>query len=448
MSKVWHLLENLKTRTWLVMVTTVAVVERALLYLSYRPVTYNETDGYRRLAGQLLAGWDTYDGTRMPGYPVFLAWLGPDERVYIAQLVLGVLISLLLFFIGWRMTRQGWFAALAAFAYTLNPQQVLVEADLLMETLTIFLLALCLAGMVWLLTSEGKCLLWQVVLAGLGVGAAVGLAVLVRTLFVFLPFLAALVLLIFWRARLQVRVAAALTVALAGLELIGLWVNFIHQRFGTWSMDTMTGYHLMNHAGLFFEYVPDEYAGIRDTFIRYRDAQIVETGHPGNAIWDAIPDLVQVSGLGFIPLSSLLAKISLRLILQHSGQYLLTVGEGWLAFWKVPVHWALVSSAPPLLATARRGIILLVRGASFLANLAFIGGTLALVWKKARRVLRMEAFLSLLVGTTWAASILQAFVEYGDNPRYSIPVQTLVLLVVLWWGISLLNRKRYENPSA
>jgi hypothetical protein len=46
----------------------------------------------------------------------------------------------------------------------------------------------------------------------------------------------------------------------------------------------------------------------------------------------------------------------------------------------------------------------------FLANLAFIGGTLALVWKKARRLLRMEAFLGLLVGTTWAASILQAFV--------------------------------------
>jgi len=56
----------------------------------------------------------------------------------------------------------------------------------------------------------------------------------------------------------------------------------------------------------------------------------------------------------------------------------------------------------------------------------------------------MEPFLFLLAGTTWAASILQAFVEHGDNPRYSIPVQTLVLLVILWWGISLLNRKKHE----
>jgi len=432
----------LKTKFWLAIVVVVSMIERVMLYFFYRPVLYSDTTGYRRAADAILEGWTTLDGTRTPGYPVFLVLFGPDERVYVAQLVLGVLITLLFFFIGWRMASQGWFAALAAFAYTLNPQQVLVEADLLAETLTVFLLALCLAGMAWLLTTEEKHRLWQIMLVGMGVGAAAGLAALVRTLFVFLPVLAALVLLIFGCAR--VRVATALLVALSGLALIGVWVNFIHLRFGTWSMDTMTGYHLMNHAGLFFEDVPDEYAGIRDTFIRYRDAQTAMTGDPGNAIWDAIPDLVQVSGLGFIPLSSLLAKISLSLILQHPGQYLLSVGEGWLAFWKVPVHWALVSTALPFMVVARHGFILLIRGALFLANLAFIGGTLALLWKRARRLLSMEPFLFLLAGTTWAASILQAFVEHGDNPRYSIPVQTLVLLVILWWGISLLNRKKHE----
>jgi hypothetical protein len=112
------------------------------------------------------------------------------------------------------------------------------------------------------------------------------------------------------------------------------------------------------------------------------------------------------------------------------------------------VHWALASSVPLSLKAAQRGIILLVRGALFLANIALIGSTLPLVWKKVRRVLQMEVFLGLLVDTTLEASILQAFVEYSGNPRYSIPVQTLVLPVVLWWGILLLNRKRYESPPA
>ena len=157
---------------------------------------------------------------------------------------------------------------------------------------------------------------------------------------------------------------------------------------------------------------------------------------------------MQVSGLGFNPLSILLGQISVRLILQHPGQYLLSVGEGWLAFWKVPVHWTLISSSPSSLEALQRAIVLLLRGVLFLANLAFIAGSIALIWKKARRTLHMEAFISMLVGTVWISSVLQAFLEYGDNPRYSIPVQALVLFVVFWWGYSILNRKRLEIPAA
>ncbi len=437
----------IKPSAWLAIVVAVSMIERVLLYIFYRPVLYNDTTGYRRVADAILGGWVHLDGTRTPGYPIFLALIGPDEHIYVAQLVLGVLITLILFYIGWRLTGLGWFAALAAFAYTLNPQQLLVEGDILTETLTIFLIVLCLAGMTWLLNSDGNRPAWQVVIGGLALGAVSGAAALVRTLFVFLPIICVLVILVYWRVRLGLKMTAALSILLAGLAIIGVWVNLIHQRFGIWSMDTMTGYHLMNHSGIFFEDVPDEYAGIRDTFIRYRDAQVALTGNPGNAIWDAIPDLVNVSGLDFTPLSSLLAKISIRLFLQHPGQYLLTVGEGWAAFWKVPVHWAL-ESPTPFTEAARRVLTLIIRGVLFIINVAFIAGTVSLAWGKARQVLHMQGFIVLLVGTTWFASILQAFVEYGDNPRYSIPTQTLVLLVVIWWSYALLNRNRIENHIA
>jgi hypothetical protein len=111
---------NIKPRTWLAIVTAVALLERVLLYIFYRPVLYNDTAGYRRTVDAILGGWAHLDGTRTPGYPVFIALIGTDERVFLAQLALGVLITLLLFFIGWRFTRQGWFAPLAAFACTLN----------------------------------------------------------------------------------------------------------------------------------------------------------------------------------------------------------------------------------------------------------------------------------------------------------------------------------------
>jgi hypothetical protein len=441
----FRFLGKLKTRTWLIVTAALALLERVLFYCLYRPATYNDTASYRRLAGEVLQGWSGYDGTRMPGYPVFLAALGPDERVYLAQLVLGLLTTLLFFYIGWKISGKGWFGGLAALAHTLNLQQLFFEADLLTETLTTFLLALSVAGMAWLLFSDGKRPLWQVLLAGLTIGFSAGLAVLVRTIFLFLPFLAAFLLLVLWRVRMRLRWGAALAAALAGLACLGVWLNFMHRTYHEWSLSTVDGYHLMNHAGVFFEYAPDEYAALRDTFLQYRDAQIAETGSSSNTIWNAIPALEKASGLGFFDLSRLLEKISVRLILDHPVLYLRNVLQGWIAFWKVPFHWTVNEGETPLQGMARRGAVLADRGALFLANLAFLCGSVLLVWKKARRLLKVDAFWWFILALVWLTSIIQTLLEYGDNPRYSVPVQTLVVLVVLGWGTQIIARLSRRN---
>ena len=81
----------------------------------------------------------------------------------------------------------------------------------------------------------------------------------------------------------------------------------------------MTGYNLIQHTGNYFEYVPDEYASLRDTYIKYRDAHIAQFGTQTNAIWDAIPEMSKVSGYSFYALSRVLARISIDLILQASN---------------------------------------------------------------------------------------------------------------------------------
>ena len=93
---------------------------------------------------------DLYDGTRLPGYPFFLAITGPDQHVYLAQLILGLVTTLLVFYIGWRVSHKGWFAAIAALAHALNLQQLFFEADLIRESLTTFFVILTLAGVVTL----------------------------------------------------------------------------------------------------------------------------------------------------------------------------------------------------------------------------------------------------------------------------------------------------------
>ena len=63
-------------------------------------------------------------------------------------------------------------------------------------------------------------------------------------------------------------------------------------------------------------------------------------------------------------------------------------------------------------------------------------------------LMKMNTFVWFAVGVVWFSSIIQTLLDYGDNPHFSVPIQTLVFLVILWWGISLLNRKRNENPPA
>jgi hypothetical protein len=440
-------LAHLDPRAWFGLIALAALLERLGLFLNYRPVAYNDTGSYRRLAEAILAGWDRYDGTRVPGYPIFLGLFGADRSVYLAQLLLGLLTTLVLFYIGWLVSRKAWFGALAALAHTLSLQQLFFEADLLSETLTTFLIVLFMAGMAWLL-EKGERPLWQVLLAAALTGLAGGMAALTRPLFVFLPAWAAVCLLVFRWSQPRIRWGAALAAGLVGLGLVGVWMDYLHRHLHRFALTTMTGYHLVQHTGVFFEYVPDEHAAIRDTYIQYRDQRIAETGSPGNAIWDAIPALQQVSGLSFFDLSDLLARISVRLILEHPLLYLKGAAQGWIWFWKAPVYWSAEALGPAWLAGPLKILILIDRGLLVAANLALVGVSPALAWKRPRGRLGMGPWLWFCFTSIWLTSAAQALLDHGDNPRFLVPVQSLVVLVVLWWGLRTLSTRRKNDEDS
>ncbi len=149
-------------------------------------------------------------------------------------------------------------------------------------------------------------------------------------------------------------------------------MTFIHKQFGDWSLTTMTGYHLVQHTGNFFEYVPNEYASLRDTYIKYRDAHIAQYGTQTNAIWDAIPEMSQVSGYSFYDLSRVLTRISIQLILDHPIQFLKNAISGWWMFWRTSVYWSADALRIPGLANGIKFAIQIQRGSLFLINLVFI----------------------------------------------------------------------------
>lgn len=425
------------TAFWFWLVGGIAILERVWLYLSYRPAVYSDTRSYRRLAEAVLRGWNGYDGTRTPGYPLFLALCRTEENAYLVQLLLGLLTTFLCFYLGWRMSRKGWFGALTALAYTLNPQQLFFEASLITESLTTFLLTVAFAGMVHLLYTPPRSLLRSGILA-LVIGLAGGLAALVRPLFAFLPcWLALFPLLarIFPRARQ--RWITALAIVTGGLALLALWAGSLYQRFGRWGLTTMTGYHLVQHTGAFFEYVPDAYAPLRDTYLQHRARRLAETGQSNNAIWEAIPEMQEASGLSFYDLSDTLTELSIRLIEQHPLLYLRNVVDGWFWFWKAPVYWSPGSFTSPLPVYLVRLWINIAHPVLLLANGLFLVGIAILLWEGGRARRQAHPFLYCLAGAVLATSLLQTLLDHGDNPRFAVPLQTFILLLVLWWSIEV-----------
>lgn len=452
-----------------------AALERLLLWVVYQPVVYSDTHSYRRLAEAILNGWSAYDGTRTPGYPAFLAWVGSNQNAWLVQMLMGVAITLCLYFLAWWLSKDVSLAFITAAAHLLNLGQLFFEANLLTETLATFWIMLALVGMVYGMLTPARRSIWLAAC----IGIAASLALLTRPMFVYLPPWVFLFIWAGWGSQWSViseqlsgtgwqRSAVAghllkevfvklrqtwqylLAFSLPVIALVGGWVGFIYNNFGSLGLSTMTGYHLVQHTGVFFEYVPDQYAALRDTYLKYRAERIEKYGTQANTIWDAIPEMQEVSGMGFYELSDTLGRISARLIAEHPALFARNLVVGWWKFWYAPVYWSAESLRWQWLAPAIRVLVLAERVALFACNLVFIITTLlAATWRPARRLWGVNLPWTFLLTTIWVGSLVQTVLDHGDNPRFLVPLQSLVVLWVLWvlWKTGDIRRRTAHGAA-
>lgn len=450
LNSVVTILDRTSAATWFIGVMCFAMLERILLWLLYRPVSYGDSNSYWRLAEGVRGGFKVYDATRTPGYPALLAVFDTPEKVWVVQTVMGLIVTGLLFYTGWRISGRGWLGGLAALANCLNLGQLFFEPAILSETAATFWITLAFAGLTAWLYARGCRQGIGGAATALGLGLCVSLAWLTRTLFIYLPFWTLFTMLIvrfpddeltFTRRWLPKAIRLpALFYLLPVVAALGGWLGWMKYTYGEWSLTTMTGYHMIQHTGVFFELAPDEYAGLRDTYLKYRDQQIASRGSPANAIWDAIPEMQEVSGLSFFDLSRTLARISTQMILDHPGLYLKNVAEGWWYFWRAPVYWQPEAVRYTGVVLVIRALVLVSRLSEFVVNMLFLTGTVAAaLWKDFRKKLNLPAILWHVAGSVWVASILQTLADHGDNPRFLVPLQPLVTFWVLYFAYSLIR---------
>ncbi|MFQ5943672.1 MAG: hypothetical protein ACE5JF_08980 [Anaerolineales bacterium] len=443
----------MSVRGWALILAAFSAVERILIYLLYAPVGYGDTATYQRLATALgHGGLPAYDATRVPGYPVFIMALGSDpEAVRAAQMALGWITAMLLFWLGWRSTGSAVFGFVLGMLYNLLANQVLVESVLLSESLTTFLVVASLAGLVSLAQARR-----YVSALALILGLAAAAAGLVRALFY--PLAPWLALFLARSATVDAlpslfegqehgadsarfRVIRLGLYAIIPLVLLGGWLANVNSRYGMLSPSTMSGYHLVQHTGEYFHLLPDEHAAIRDTYIKYRDERIAERGDQTNAIWDAIPELTEVSGLSFFDLSREMQVLSLLLIRTHPQLYAANAAEGWVDFWKAPTLWKVESLRASSLSGLFSAWVLVSRAVALTANAAFLLLSSALVVsQRVRERIRLDWIFAASAGLVWLSSVVQTLVDHGDNPRFLVPLQIIVFFVILRTGFNWIQR--------
>lgn len=408
----------------------VGLAIRIALFITYLPVSYNDTASYWRSAQALLENFSIYDGTRTPGYPAFLAIAGSERVVYILQLLMGLMISLVLFTLGKRLTGSTVFGVLAGIVHSLNAGQIFFEANVLTETLTTFWLALTFLFVFLGARQDAKIRLLYFTLAGL----TSSLTALTRPLFIFLPVLLSVFLAVkFSNRKVTINWRPLLCVLIPAIILVGGWMGWVKTRFGVLNLSVMGGFHMVQHTGYYFEDVPEEDAILRDIYLQYRDKRVALYGTQGNTIWDAIPAMQEASGLNIIELSAELQRISIGLIKTHPWQYMKFVLKGWALFWLAPVYWSENAYLQPAFIPIARIWVFMGRAISFGSNLLFIvTSALALLWKKLRQVWNLKPMLWIMTATVWATSIVQTLLDHGDNPRFLVPLQSLVIFWVLW----------------
>lgn len=427
------------SQTWLMIALSIAILARIGLWVSYLPAHGNDTSTYQHLANSLRnhQGFERYNGTRTPGYPFFLMITGTEEQAYLVQLCLGVITSLLVYWVTWRLSEKHWLAGLLSLAHSLNLGQLFFEAALLSEAVATFLFFAWLAGMVFLLNQNkqktDRLHINRHWMTAFGVGITGVALIFTRPLFVFIPFLGAFFLLFFLHSPIKIRLGTTALVVLPAVISLAIWANFIHTRFNMWGMDTIGGYHLVTHVSSFFELAPDQYAPIRDIFLQFRDERIAATGSTANTIWDAIPALMQESRLNYYALSRLMGQISSELIASHPFLYMENLILGWVWFWKVGVFWLPDQVTNVSLRSILSAILLAERILTFGFNLLLLAGTMTLASSTWRKILGMNSSLYMAIGTIMAASLVQSLAEHGDNARYLAPQQTLVIIIVGLW---------------
>jgi hypothetical protein len=436
-----------KSILWLSAVIIASLCMRVFFYsvTSYGIAT--DSGAYIDLAEQIKQSSLAEDnGLRTPGYPLFILTLGMNpEVIRAAQMGLGILITIMLFLIVYQITHNLFFSTIAGAMYGLNVSMISFENSILTETLTTFLVTLCILLFIYIQPKidSHKLLVPWLLLVG-GISAFTGL---VRPNFLFLSLLfAGIILVKLVRERFKYPYLLTLVFLLPTFILIGGWSSYNYLRLGSFGPSTITGFSLTNHSVKFVQYAPEQYSVIRESFLAARE----QLGTSDLRWWsgNAVEEIMSKTGWSYPQLSSELTKMSIYLFIHHPALYAKGVLSGWVNFWNTTGPLTALSGKDVFTFPWKNSLLLFSKiwedieryATVFFVQLPFLICVILvpfqLLLKPRRQYFLLNLPIAVMSAVIILTSITSSMVENDTPARYAIPVRALIVCVVaseIWW---------------
>lgn len=415
------------------------------------PAIYPDSGGYLNLA-RMISDFDIsgYSGPRTPVYPLIIAICNMNlTLVVVLQLILGILITLLMFKLTFIFTSNQRVAFVAALTYLLFVPQFYAEISIMAETVTTFFTTISVYCSVLYIVCK-KSFYNIIISVVLGCFAA-----LTKPLLFLLPFFIVLlygVYSILKRENLRLGILRLAFILLIPVTAVISWSYINYRTNQVFTLSTLSGLGMTNAVGGFMIQRNDQYKEIRDIYLKYRKNQIEETGSYTNTIFKALPEMQEKTGLSYAQLSMRLQEMSKLEMSEQPLPYLKHIIVSAYSFWNPTLREDKenILSLKRLPSTIGRLVILALNISFILALPAIL---ILLIYKReliqsfgVAEVL-LFCFIYILV---ISSSCSQGMVENGTF-RYSLPFQPVTSCFALIYFCSFIsvlfsNSRRTLNP--
>ena len=396
------------------------------------------------------------EAVRTPGYPLFIELtqffndlfsITPDYLnliVLVQMFFLGMLNVLLVYFLLIRITKNKIFSLAVSLLYNFDYLVMGFEYVILTETLSITLLLLSILFYVQIYEKKSY--------AAYAAGIAAGLLLLTRPSFL-LFFLCLLFFtsVVYFRAIIKrgflKQYAKPLSIfILINLAVIGSWSVRNKIKYDYFGVSQLLPYQLRHYTNRFFhKYKKDD----NELLNRLADIYIEENCN-ASRFAERLTDELDLSGPD---ITRLFLKMNIKVILDNPGDYLKQVPEAVSKYYGLyTVHWTtpnqryLLSRKNFITRTFRYFFNLHKRiFTKFPLQILFlVVSPLLLIFLvyKDKKILHL---MVLIEGTiNYNFLVLTLTCNYGDNMRYRVTVEPLILLI-FWVSVFLLSQKVWER---